>query len=388
MFFGIQRNYLNALLTLLKSTGLTPLCLEPAPISLMRLLRQTGQLAPGQVAAVLLVEKDTATINIARDDLLYLSRNVSILNNPNPSESGQDPSAELLQAFIHETRVSIDYYRRRFLGEPGVSKVILFGKATDPKRVEELTSALDLPVEVGDPFKRMAVGKEIPSGLAVATGLALRGLDKKAGGEPNLLLPEYQRQLEGILKPMVLRGIAALVALILWYGTTAADLTSHRQMIATLRQNRVVPPGVNPDSPLAELQRFQEARQAEFQFLRELDKNQGGPRTLLRELTRLLPKEAWLQQAVLEDTLSGQNPDSLSSLVRRRVVRLTGSSYARDRDKELEGINFFLTNLRSSPHFSTAFAKFNLDTVQRGRFQEEEITEFRISCLSSSEQTP
>lgn len=381
MFFGIQKPLLHAFLTALKSANLVPLCLEPAPVSLLRLMRQNGQLPPGQVGAILTVERDTATITIARPDLVYLSRNVSMLA---PPENGQPPPSQLIEALIHETRVSIDYYRRRFLGEPGVAKVILFGRETDPKRIEELTAALDLPVEVGAPFKRVILGKESPLGFSVATGLALRGLERKAG-EINLLLPEFRRDLQGIGRPLAARVVLSLMALILWYGATLIDLNAHQQKILALRQQQPVPEGISANASLADLQPIQQEKQGQLQFLKELSKSQGSHTELLKELARLLPEEAWLQHTVLEDTMAGESRNTLGSLHRRRVLKLVGGSYARDRDKELAGVNSFLTSVRADPKFTSAFTKFSLDTVQRTRYRDEEITEFRLTCLSHPE---
>ena len=123
MFFGVKKSSVAIYGSLFQNCKLLPYCLEPAPISLMRLVRQNGQLPAGQVVALLSTEHDAATISIARDDLLYLSRNVTILPT---SENTDEAPPELLEALLNETRVSIDYYRRRFLGEPAVGKIIVF----------------------------------------------------------------------------------------------------------------------------------------------------------------------------------------------------------------------------------------------------------------------
>jgi len=272
--------------------------------------------------------------------------------------------------FIHETRVSIDYYRRRFLGEPGVSRVILFGSGMDPKRIQELTDALDLPVEVGDPFRQISMGKEVPPALAVATGLALRGLEKKQG-EINLLPSERREEMEGIARPISVRVLVALILLGLLKGFSVADLNSREKQIEALRMQQARPADVAPGTPLAQLRLIHGKKQKETHFLRELAKVQGENTSLLTELARLLPGEAWLRNALLEDTVEG-----------KRVLRLSGSAYALDRDKELERINDFLAALRGSGPFSSAYNAFNLDNVQRNKFRGEEITEFQLTCES------
>ena len=379
MFFGIKKNSVNAVLSILESVDLTPLCLETAPVSLMRLLRQTGQFPAGQVAAILMAERDTATITIARDDLLYLSRNVTILSS---LESEQGTSTELLEALINETRISIDYYRRRFLGEPGVGKVILFGKNIEEKRVQELTAALDLPVEIGDAFQKIEGGKEVPPGLAIATGLALRGLEKKAW-EPNLLPPEYQRKLQGLLQPAILEAIAAMALLGIWYGYSFVDLYAFQQKIDALRMAQMHPRGLQPGMRIPDLKSLGEEQQRQTQFLDELSKTRGQYAALLTELTRLLPEEAWLQNAVLEDKVKASDKGPLLASNRSQSMKLSGGSYVNNRDRELEGINNFLAALRSNKTFNSTFSEFYLDGVNRGRYREEEVTQFRLTCVSN-----
>ncbi len=381
MYFGIKRNTLTPILSMLESVGVVPLSLEVAPISLIRLLRQTGQLPGTQVATVLSVERGTATINIAREDLLYLSRNVTILPSAEPSSTEETLSNELQEALVNETRVSIDYYRRRFLGEPAIGRVILCGKTLDPARVKELTSALDLPVEPAEPFRRMAKAGEAPSGLGVATGLALRGLERKEE-QINLLPLEQRREMAGILKPVARLAAAACLALAVGFGGSLFDLSRLEQRAASLRQGQIQITGLRPNLNPAELTSFLERQKAETRFLNQLQKNRQIPSSVLLELARLLPEEAWIQHALLEDRLKAQPQGPLGHLQRSRTLKLVGRWHARNRDRELQGTNQFVENLKSNSFFQSAFKEFQLDSVQRSRFLGEETTEFRVTCAS------
>ena len=380
MFFGIKRSSVAAILSLFKPAGLTPLCLETSPISLMRLLRQNGQLEPGQVAAVLTAEEETATISIARQDLLYLSRNVSI---PGSAEAARGPS-ELMEALITETRVSIDYYRRRFLGEPSVSKVVLFGKNVDPQKTQELTSALGVPVEMGNTLQKTGATQEASPGLAIATGLALRGLEKKSW-EPNLLPPEYRRNLQSLVKPVAFEAALAMALLGVWYGFTMADLRGLNQKITLIQLGLPKSVGLAANKSIQDLKTLAEGQQRDLQFLGSLSKSRINLATLLGELSRLLPQEAWVQSASIEDTLKKPERGALISDERLRTLKLAGAAYLNNREKELEGINNFLAALKSSALFKSTFSDFYFENVRRGRFREEEVTQFRLTCSSMRE---
>ena len=381
MFFGVKKSSVTVYGSLFQYCKLLPYCLEPAPVSLMRLVRQNGQLPAGQVVAVLSMEHDAATISIARDDLLYLSRNVTIVTTAAQGQPEAPP--ELLEALLNETRVSIDYYRRRFLGEPAVSKIILFGSVEDPKKIQELFGPLELPVELGDPFKKVGGAKAVPAGLSVAVGLALRGLDSRTGGI-NLLPSDQRRASRGVLKPLIFQAAAAAVLLCVWYGASASDLRSLEQKMAGLRSEQVKIENLQSNAGLFELREMRSRSAREKGSLSALADLKTRPSNLLAELARTMPEETWLQYVVLRNWIE-MDPQKAGTPARRTVLRLVGSAYVDNREIELEKINRFLAALQENPVFKSAFAKFSLDSVQRGSFQEEEVTEFRLTCASRAE---
>ncbi len=378
MFFGIKRTALMAYDSLFQAASVTPLSLEPASIGLVRLVRQNGQISPGQVCVVLSVERDTATISVARDDLLYLSRNVTILS---AAEAAEWPSNELLDALVTETRVSVDYYRRRFLGEPTVGKVILFGKGIDPKRIAEFSHTLEIPVEIGQPFRRIAGAKSAPEGLWAATGLALRGLQRRGGGI-NLLSPEQRAGTRDFLKLVLLEGITVLIVLGIWFGVSLTDLQGLQQQIASVRASAVLPAGVDPSSTNPQLKEMQDSLSKQARFLKTVAPQEAPASKLLYEISTLLPSEAWLNWTALVESLEPQ--EELGSH-RRRIFQLQGSAFSGNRDAELEKINTFLAKLRENPFSKAIFSHFSLDSVQSGKFQSQNTTDFALTCATRPE---
>jgi len=381
MFFGVKKSSVAIYGSLFQYCRLLPHCLEPAPVSLMRLVRQNGQLPGGQqVAALISIEHDAATISIARDDLLYLSRNVTILR---ASGAPDQTPPELMEALLNETRISIDYYRRRFLGEPAVGKIIVFGSPEDSKRIQELFGSLELPVEIGDPFKRTVGSRAAPAGLSVSIGLALRGLENRARGI-NLLSPDERRASYGLLKPFLLQAAAAAVLLGAWTSVCFYDLYNFEQKIAGLRSQQVKIENVPINAGLAELREMRGREGREKSILAAFAELKTGPSTLLIELARNLPEEAWLQTLAFRN-LTEEDPQKASTPSRRTILRIVGSTYANNREIEMDKITRFLAALQESPIFKSTFSKFSLDSAQRGSFQKEEVTEFRVTCASRAE---
>ena len=249
--------------------------------------------------------------------------------------------------------------------------------------MDELKGALNLPVEPGDPFRQIANAKEVPHSFAIALGLALRGLEKRAVREATLLPLEQRREQEGILKPFIAQAVAALVLLGLCYGASIMDLQSEEKKINGLPRNyggSAIDPSLS-SMDIDGLEHFKADQQKQGRFLDALSGTAGNHLILLMQMTRLLPDEAWFQSALLNDVITFYEGGD----TRHQSLRISGASYMNNRGRELENINNFLMALRSDPHFKTVFREFRLDSVQRNILEEEEITEFRITCSSNPE---
>ncbi len=388
IFFGVKSETLSSLLALFKEIGLAPWGLEPASISLLRLAGQTQQCQPHEAAVILSIERDTATIHIARGDLLYLVRNVTI---PPSSPQEEGFPQELLEALIQETRVSIDYYRRRFAGEPEVSKALLYAKEMDPQLLQEIASALGgLPVELGLPFRKISSTQEAPSGLAVATGLALRGLERrKAGSEINLLPVPLRRRTHQVVKLAAVEAVAACLLLLVWFRLTQSHLLALDKKLSSLHLAQVAVAGIKPASETVELENARDEQQRELEFLKTVSSSRGEYASLVSQIEQLLPPEGWLRYLFLEDQLKEQPKKGRAfQVVRNRLLKMAGGLHANNRDMEFEAANNFMASLRSTPSFTQAFSDFSLDMVQRGEYGWEEITEFYVTCSNLKEGPP
>jgi Tfp pilus assembly PilM family ATPase len=384
MFFGIKTETLSAFISVFKALELAPISLEPASISLMRLVRQTGQSGPSQAQAILSIERDTASINIARGDLLYLSRNVTI---PQPSAE-EGLSQELLEALIQETRVSIDYYRRRFASEAEVSKVLACTKEMEAGQLAEVTAALGgLPVELALPFKRISQAEEAPPGLAAATGLALRGLERRQGPpEVNLLPLSVRSKSYDLIKISVAQAAAAVLLLFFWYQATHANLTQMESKLQALRLRQEPVEGFKTSTDIDDLESARDGRNRELDFLRKVSSLRGDYAGFFSGAEKLLPPEGWLTDLVMEDQLKEPaKKGRMLQVDRHRLLILSGAFYANNQRLEMEAVNNFLASLRTEKPFALAYSEFSLDSVQRGEFHGEEVTEFHLTCSSTKD---
>ncbi len=388
MFFGLKRNASTLYELLFQPWKQSLESLEPSPVSLMRLARQTEQFKANQAVAIISMEQDSATISIARDDMLYLSRNVSILENGISPAGGN--GAELLDALVNETRVSIDYYRRRFLGEPAVAKILVYGKSDDKTRMEGLSGALDLPVEQGDPFRKIAGAQAVPDGLSVAVGLALKGLGSKKG-QVNLLPPAQRVRSTDIKKPLIAELLIALTVITVWYTIASKDIQTLEHRKSILHGKQTHPENVRGDSNNLELRELKNQLEKERAALNALAERKQKVSQLMEEITWLLPQEAWLRSAVIKEIGSADAAGRAAAAAqphgaRHMGLQITGGVFADNRDTELQLVNEFLAALQKNELLKSCFTVFSLDSAQRGTYAGEEITEFKITCAFNADE--
>ena len=120
-------------------------------------------------------------------EALKVERGRLVLDEEQPGEAGAAAVHRAILPVVTrlgtELRRSLDFYRARLHGRPVSAVVLTGGTAKVGNLAPFLSSALGLPVEIGDPFQACDVGAGVPAAsraevapvMAVAVGLALRG---------------------------------------------------------------------------------------------------------------------------------------------------------------------------------------------------------------------
>lgn len=372
IFCAAKKELIAQYLQLLTQAAIQPRSLETNLSALTRLLRRNRQLDPQKTCALLFVEQDVASIAMVRSDLVYLTRNVTVL--PQTSATGEAAAgpatqpADLHTILLNETSVSVDYYRRRFAGEPPVAKVLVCGDHTPPTWLADLSSHLELPVEMVDAGRGLAGQPKLTGNAAVACGLALRALEPRRA-DINLLPTELKPKPQGIFPTIALEVGAAAAALAVLY-------TSQMQPIRTLTAElAAIPPppvelGLSPTELTVEgIRQRAVERQAELDLLRGFLDARTPLAAALSELATVLPDELWLQRILFEDRVS------------QKSLSISGSAYNASQPLALEAINRYVTALNQG-RVTDAFGTFNLTQAQRGRMPGVEVMDFQLASES------
>lgn len=194
----------------LQAAGLEPIVLEVEPLAVVRAVSHHA--APDQVTACIHLGSGVTMILIAEGEAPRVIRTVAFgttqLLEGAASRLGAVPEApdvlqarmaaaaggedvpgfrealdESLNSLVTEIRRSIEYYGGRYQAVQPERIVATGGGAAIPGVVPSLSSALDMPVDLGDPFADIGgtpqgVAANYGAAYTVATGLARRGVEE------------------------------------------------------------------------------------------------------------------------------------------------------------------------------------------------------------------
>ena len=174
--------------------------------------------APGQIVALLNIGASTMNINILNGTKSVFTRDVSVGGNqytgllqkelnltfeqaeavkrgmPMPDGVAEQPVEPILETVSDilalEIQKTMDFYRATAEdADAGVQKILISGGCSKlPGLSQYLSSRFEIPVEVFDPFRQIKVDarrfdpdylREVVPEMAVAVGLALRGVDAR-----------------------------------------------------------------------------------------------------------------------------------------------------------------------------------------------------------------
>jgi len=397
MFYAAKKDLVAQYLQVLKEAGITPRSIETSLSSLTRALRRTRQLEPGKTAALVFVDHDAASIAIVRDELVYLARNVTMLPagaggeegaGATPTTTAEGSAATLYAALLNEASVSVDYYRRRFASEPAVTKVLVSGEGIPASWLTELAGALELPVEPVEVGRGLLNGDQLTGNVAVAFGLALRGLE--SGAVPiNLLPAELKPKAKSILPLVGLEAGAMALLLILLYHVKSQPLQTLTAQVEALRQQPAAAAlGLSSgDLTVDHLQQLQRQRAAELRFLKSFMEANVPLAEILQALAEVTPPEIWLRHMIYTNTLTALQGSPVKG---EQALRIEGAAYHQEAGKGLEVVNQFVDAVNSRKALSRVFGTFTLTTAQRNTLRQVDITSFELSSegKSNRERTP
>lgn len=372
-FVAVKKELAQNHLALLTRAGLKPVALEPAPFSLVRLFVLGKQLAKNKPTAIIDVDYGIADINILKDKICYLTRDVSL---PLEEET-------IFEHLLNELRMSLDYYEKLFLTEV-IGKILLCGEVELKDWDKTLAQELKVPVEKVSLEKVVKFrGPTPPLSSTVAIGLALRSFTKAVTGV-NL----YEVS-EAKAKPLAAKELFTFTpeirrAAFIATGISCASLLLlHLAMFRQVAQERkelkeviALRPEINLSMDLSSYADMKAARERIEEQLTVLDKviNQRIFLTAkFNELSAAIPENAWLTDLTFSDDLSRDNKI-------KRSLTIKGVAYHQDPGQVIGIITKLVSKLKDNRDFSQGFTEVKLDSMASTKVGELPAKRFVIIC--------
>lgn len=381
VFAAAKKGSVNYHISLLQRVGLKATIIEPNPFSLMRIFHLAGEVKKGQTMAIVNIDIEGASISILKDNVLYLTRSVTLVSPPE-----EEATKTGFESLLSELHLSFDYYKRQYPKEP-IGSLILCGEGNFEGWDELLIRELKMPARVGDLRKGIAGAEKVPDNispkLAVAAGLALRGLvapivrinlglRKKEVVAPPVVVPTK----EAIRKIVFTEApVVCLLLLVIYFGMFIRVVRFRNELKkveATRPDIRLELAGkVTSPQELLEAKKRLDMRLSVFQTF--IDERVYWTEKL-SELARFLPEGTWLDSILLEEK---------EEIKERKIFRsltLKGGAYSEDEVKEMELVDKLITNLRENEQFFMGFQELKVLSIQKGEREGFEVRNFELSC--------
>lgn len=398
IFLGIRTEALVKIQHFLETAGIEATGIEPLSVSLARAAsRSVRKVSKDGFVGVVDLEQDIAHIILMKDQVPYLSRDVSLAQNREVVGGGQQPAdmdrrAELL---LSELRLSLEYFTHEH-AYATIEKILLFGEEyTVGSWCPWLTEQLHCPVELGHLAVQVPAGSPAaPLQFASAVGLAMNAMSPsglrldflrhgKSGGNrqkfsaPSGVVTEFFR---GLTRPAAIQAGLAAVALAVMAMTHHRDVSIlHTQLNQVVQAHQQLGGDALLQRSTEDLQRVSQRVKTRVAFLRSGIVDRVSVAKKLDALAKSVPDGLWLDALNYSNRL--QNLETWQP-----VMTMRGSCLLPDVEQELEVISGFAQRIKEDPAFFHGFSASQLGEILATEDPSRRYSyrTFRLSCQTQS----
>ena len=390
LFVAIRKDVLGKYSGILEHSGLKIEYIEPAPVSMARLMQKSGQTASHHATAILEIGEEGGQIIIVEQGAVQFVREISL-----PPDLTN--TAELVPALSNDIRVSFSFYTR----QNPTGKIVKILLVT-PLELEEVTKAFskefDLPAVMIPVTKLLSGQTHQHVGLLNALGIAQR--DKTFSTKNFDLTEQSAQQMRKMRKEIdwkrfkvpAMIGAGCLLILLATYLFSSRLLKTQQTRLARIQSQQTT---------------FKNQKEDDIEALadditRQLDiyksiRIKSDLIHIMRILPKQLPGGVWLtsMKITYKDPQIDQtrlNAATKSSKKNKKkaepvsipratmTMELNGNVYLPDTNEQFRQPNLLLSALKESSELSEYFSNFDLLNIRQGSIGQYPIVFFSIRC--------
>ncbi len=389
IFVAIKKDVLENYTGFLEQIGLKIDVVEPAPLSLARVMLYKKIITDTEPIALLERGTESGKIVILDHGIPQFVREVQLSAAFMNPKDAKDPQA-LTARLMNESRISLDYFSRqdshiRIKQMKFISSVNVADLA---KNLEE-----SLSIKVGAIDSQDIVGSNAAGHLEFIHAYGVNLVDEvKTSANFNLSPTESKKQSkfgavmapEGVdYKTVGLIGAACagiLAMVFVWSGQLTGG---PQQKLDTINAQL----GPYKDSSTEKLKQKLEDYKTKFSILKKTRVN-STTTNLLETIPKLLPPGAWintLELAYVDNTIDfsrdkKNTTDNADQPQVKMVLSISGYVYSENAKEQFGLVNKLVFSLKENELFKKNFDDIELDTIRADRLDEYTVTYFSIRC--------
>jgi hypothetical protein len=350
--------------------GLTVQNIEPAPVSLIHLLKRHNFIQRNKATAVLEISGQDSEIIVVESETLQFMRKLSI-------SLDHSDLATLSNSIQNEARVSFNFYNRQNVSGK-IDHLVILSKHKMPGIVDMLKKELNIPVSLITIDAFIPLEEFQTSAHAAAYGSALRkerfssrffDLSEKAialrrAGVDSLQAIKQYGVMAGVLGACVLAAVLTVIF-------SNRMLAHHQEKIRDLAEL------LGPYQTLA-VEELNTQKQKITDELQAYLSAQPSSRmsVLLLEIPKLLPKGMWLTGF----QVSADRQKSSDSGTEKFKITLNGKIYSADSGDHLRILNDFIETLKNHETINVFYDDVKRESAASGVEGDYQITTFSVTC--------
>ncbi|MFH1772453.1 MAG: pilus assembly protein PilM [Candidatus Omnitrophota bacterium] len=358
-FVGIQEQALERINGMVARLGLQPAVIEPACISLVRVLKSRKKIAGISNFALLDVEQSQASLTFFYYDLPVFNRNFSV-----PRKEG----ALDVDKFLEILHLSFQYFKREFEFYV-LENIFVVADVFDEHLVSLLRDELQAKVDLFTPYD---LTEKPDSSIDSLKALGCAGIDFSTYKFKPVVkrTAEYFKEIETVsdmpLKtgPLAaLFGVCAVVCLGLFVYNNQS-LAKRKSVLDSALSALAVPDALQ-GRPAESIDEMRKSDEEKIKTLSSLTASYKPLFPLLERINILKPKGLWLDNFQLT----------------KGMVNIKGRVYKDDNQLEQEAVDYFITNLKEDVQIKEIFPVVEIVSQERQKEGEYYLTSFSMRLV-------
>ncbi len=383
LFVAIRKETLENYMQILNHSGLQIAFIEPAIISMLRLLTYAKHLDPKQKTAIIQRERNEGAIIILDQSIPQFVRDFKI------APLSEETSSEALNiSLAREVKISLDYFVRQHK-QGNVDRIFIVATEDGQQLADKLKKDLDIEAQSVDPQSLINISLNRTLGSINAYGTAV----KNAIPFPvsvNLAPKTPEHRLDQLFdeSPINYRLTAKFAAvcgfiLLLVFILSRLNVNSYKKRADSLK-NRL---DFYETMTVEELEARKKDLRLQLESYQRVRLN-SNLTYFLNRIPQLLPQGVWLKDLriafsdeTLEDRPRGRGREKAGAQKSgtRISITMSGYAYSIQEQQQVDLVYQLIRSLKMDDYFSEAFGNINLVSVNKATLEEFNITEFRIS---------